>query len=133
MTDRVDDLLKALPVADPGPAFTKAVMAALPAPRPELHHGRWMATILTAIVLLLIADGSDAGPTLLRARETVATWGALVQAFRGEVLAQGGAVPWPLVTRSLYASAAGLMITWGLASLPLTGSLALIRRRFARR
>jgi hypothetical protein len=129
MTDRVDDLLKALPVVDPGPAFTDSVMAALPAPRPALHHGRWMAAILGAVVLLLMTDGSDAGPYLLQVRDTMATWGVLVQALRGEAMAQGGAVPWPMVTRSLYAAAAGLVITWGLAVLPL----AFARRRLSMR
>jgi hypothetical protein len=132
MTDRLDDLLQAMPTVDPGPAFTGAVMAALPrAPRSaSLHHGRWMLAILAAGLLVLWgASGPEAGPRLLMLRHTLTTLDGLVQAMSAEVQHLAGSLPWSLVTRSVYAVASGMLIAWGVPALPL----ALARRRIPTR
>lgn len=124
MKDRFEDLTDALPDIDPGPAFTAAVLAALPAAsRPPLRHGRWMVGILTAVVLLLWWDPGSGAVTA--AASWSAGW-AVVRDLQADLWPLAASIPWPLLTRCLYAVAAGLVLAW---SVP---NLAVGRRRIGR-
>ncbi|MBC7544352.1 MAG: hypothetical protein H7338_16650 [Candidatus Sericytochromatia bacterium] len=125
--------LAGLPLVDPGADFVAGVLAALPAPHqarvPELVViAAIMALIMVGGVTLLLfkADPGVAAPWTVASRETLA-WLRMGQraAFRtgSEAIR---AMPWPQITRSLWATALGLAVAYGV---PAGQRLAYARRR----
>jgi hypothetical protein len=130
---RLASLVESLPVLDPGPAFAASVLAALPAPRrAAVDQGR-IVLLLTGVTLTLLALGASptlqTNPRLSQSLQTVQLWLSWRHVIVASLWQWGEALPWHVITQTLYATAAGLLIAWGAPVLPL----AWARRRIPHR
>jgi hypothetical protein len=131
MTDPLDSRLRALPLVDPGPAFTDAVMASLPATRRvTADQGRWLLLSTAAAVILLwlwALPTAQPGPRMAMLREALAGWLPWRYVVLSSARDWGQALPWQAITQTLYATAAGLLIAWGVPALPFAGARRRVR------